>query len=105
MPNGDPAAALADVPERDRHRVQIWRWLSREEATARGMEVAPDPPTPRPYTPPQLSAPPERKLLPAPPKAEEDDPYELRRAVPPKPRPEPGDEFHWPIIYPRVGEV
>lgn len=88
-----------------------FRWLTEEEAIARGMEQPPDPPAPQPYTPPQLQAPPELKLLPAPsptsakpPGAEEsDDPYELRRAVPPQPR-KPEDKFHWPIIYPRTGE-
>ena len=60
---GDTAEhVVADVPERDRHRVQIWRWLTQEEARARGMELPPDPPAPQPYVPPQLPAPPERKL-------------------------------------------
>ena len=102
---GDTAEhVVADVPERDRHRVQIWRWLTQEEARARGMELPPDPPAPQPYVPPQLPAPPERKLLsapPAPPKADEpDDPYTRVRAVPPQPR-KPEDKFHWPIIYPK----
>ena len=35
----DDAHLVADVPERDRHRVQIWRWLDAEEARARGMEL------------------------------------------------------------------
>ena len=68
-PNGDAAAELdrlvADgvVTEKDRGRVQLWRWLTREEALARGI-VHPEPPPPKPA--PALPAPPELKLLPAP---------------------------------------
>jgi hypothetical protein len=51
-----------EVAERDKHRVQVWRWLTREEALAYGIEVPPDPPKPQP----QLPGPPELKLLPAP---------------------------------------
>ena len=66
--NGDPAAELerlvssGEVAERDKGRVKIWRWLTEEEALARGI-VQPDPP-PKPQ--PQLPGPPELKLLPAP---------------------------------------
>ena len=65
-PNGDTAAELdrlvssGEIAERDKGRRQIWRWLTREEALARGIEEPP----PKPQ--PQLPAPPEVKLLPAP---------------------------------------
>ena len=67
-PNGETAAELdrtvaaGEVAEKDRHRVQCWRWLTHEEALARGI-VQPDPP-PKPQ--PKLPGPPELKLLPAP---------------------------------------
>src|SRR6478609_361505 len=64
-PSGDPAAELSrlvesgEVAEKDRGRVKIWRWLTEEEALARGI-VQPDPP-PKPQ--PKLPGPPELKLL------------------------------------------
>jgi hypothetical protein len=60
--NGDPAALLADVAEKDRGRVQVWRWLKHAEALAQGI-VQPEPPAPKQ---PQLPSPPELKLLPPP---------------------------------------
>ena len=65
--NEDPAAELerlvssGEVAERDKGRVKIWRWLTEEEALARGI-VQPDPPL-KPQ--PKLPGPPELKLLPA----------------------------------------
>ena len=52
--------AEGEITERDKHRVQCWRWLTKEEAAARGIEN-PLPPPPKPQ--PQLPAPLELKLL------------------------------------------
>ena len=115
-PEDDPADVVADVAERDRGRVQIWRWLSQAEAIARGMEMPPDPPAPRPHVPAQLPAPEERKLLAAPVSPscnteknsaqadEQDDKFTLVRAVPPQPPKEEQERFHWPVIYPPTWE-
>ena len=68
-PYADTAAELermvadGEIAEKNKGRVQIWRWLTREEALARGI-VHPEPPPPKPA--PALPAPPELKLLPAP---------------------------------------
>ena len=67
-PYADTAAELermvadGEIAEKDQGRVQIWRWLTREEALARGIEEPQPPPKPQP----QLPASPELKLLPAP---------------------------------------
>jgi hypothetical protein len=69
-PYADIAAELermvadGEIAEKDKGRVQLWRWLTREEADQRGME--PDPPPAKPQPQPQLPAPPELKLLPSP---------------------------------------
>jgi hypothetical protein len=69
-PYADTAAELermvadGEVAEKDKHRVQLWRWLTREEADQRGMEPDPLPAKLQPQ--PQLPAPPELKLLPSP---------------------------------------
>ena len=47
--------ADGEIAEKDKGRVQIWRWLTREEALARGI-VHPEPPPPKPA--PALPAPP-----------------------------------------------
>jgi hypothetical protein len=110
--SGDAEAELkrlvadGEIAERDLSRVTLWRWLTQEEAIARGMEMPPEPPAPQPYVPPQLPAPPERKLLapPAEPSApkdgSEDDPYERRPVVLAQPR-DPAERFHWPVDYPK----
>ena len=111
----DPTAAelgrlvsSGEIAERDKGRVQIWRWLPREEASARGIEMPSNPPKPQP----QLPGPPELKLLPPPAPAEE----------PPQPTtPDSGKRgplteeqmrklledrdrtFGRPIKYPRIG--
>jgi hypothetical protein len=83
--NGDPAAELerlvssGEVAERDKGRVKIWRWLTDEEALARGI-VQPEPRNP---AQPQLPAPLELKLL-APPSsapAEPAPPVQAKRAL------------------------
>jgi hypothetical protein len=67
--NGDTAAELdrmvaaGEVAEKDRGRIQIWRWMNDAEALAAGV-VHPESPAPKPA--PALPAPPELKLLPAP---------------------------------------
>ena len=69
-PYADTAAELermvanGEIAEKDKHRVQLWHWLTREEADQRGME--PDPPPAKAQPQPQLPAPPELKLLPSP---------------------------------------
>ena len=112
-PEGDPADAVADIAKRDLGRVQIWRWLSQEEAIARGMEQPPPPPSPR--APAQLPAPPEMKLLAGPAREaaekphteqadEPDDEFTRVRVIPPH---QPVDDdvgFHGPVGYPRVGD-
>ena len=83
--NEDPAAELerlvssGEVAERDKGRVKIWRWLTDEEAFARGI-VQPEPRNP---AQPQLPAPPELKLL-APPSSapvERTPPVQAKRAL------------------------
>jgi hypothetical protein len=70
-PNGDAAAELermvaeGEIAEKDKGRVQIWRWLTDAEALEQGIVH----PEPKPPQQSQLPAPPELKLLPAPPKA------------------------------------
>jgi hypothetical protein len=110
--NGDPAAELTrlvesgEVAEKDRGRVTIWRWLTREEALARGI-VHPEPPKPQA----QLPAPPPMKLLPAPPEPIEEPPKppdtgkrgplteeQMRKMLEDRERP-----FGRPIKYPVVG--
>src|SRR6476661_3255104 len=94
-PEGDTAAELdrlvaeGIVAERDRGRVKIWRWLTREEAIARGEDV-PEPWTPPQQPQPQLPAPPELKLLPAPAhgiNAERQDESSVKSQNVPKPDP------------------
>lgn len=95
-PNGDTAAELerlvssGEIAEKDRGRVQVWRWLTDEEAVARGMEVMPEwkpPPQPQLKPQPQLPAPLEMKLLPAPVKTADESylepapPVQAKRAL------------------------
>jgi len=107
--NGDPAAELerlvssGEVAERDKGRVKIWRWLTDEEALARGI-VQPEPRNP---AQPQLPGPPELKLL-APPSSAPVDPTppvqakraltddQLRKLLEDRERP-----FGRPIKYPK----
>jgi hypothetical protein len=119
-PHADTAAELdrmvadGEVADRDKDRVQVWRWLTREEALAYGIEVPPDPPKPQP----QLPGPPELKLLPAPESASPSG--AAKKDVPSQP-PDPGKRgpltetqmrrmledrdrpFGRPIKYPVVG--
>lgn len=82
----DRMVADGEIAERDKGRVKIWRWLTREEALARGIEEPQPPPKPQP----QLPASPERKLLPAPPKPA-DESY-LQSTVEQQPQPPKPEE-------------
>ena len=108
--------ADGEIAAKDVARVTLWRWLTPTEAVARGMEMPPDPPAPRPHVPAQLPAPEERKLLAAPVSPscnteknsaqadEPDDPFTRVRAVPPQPPKKEQERFHWPVIYPPTWE-
>ena len=89
--NGDAAAELerlvadGEIAERDKGRVQIWRWLNDVEAAAQGIV---HPPAPPPKPRPQLPGPPEMKLLPAPVRSPES--YQPGTKSAETPPPDPG---------------
>ena len=126
----DRMVADGEIAERDKGRVQVWRWLTLDESIAHGLEIIDTPPghiDPATHCwvrddkpTPQLPAPPEVKLLPAPaapqqpPKATVDtqvtEPVfqakrplteeQMRRMLEDRERP-----FGRPIKYPVVGLV